>query len=160
VKYARHHVFVCVNTVDIAMLVALRYGKGLRADQLVAVHFMIDAAHAQHLRKLWERFDLDTPLRVIDCPDRQLTRAAQELVLTERNKHPDTNVTVLLPRRAYGPLGRLLHDRTADKIANAVSRTPNAAATIVPYDVRRPESQSEPNGLRTHPYSRDSLDMT
>jgi hypothetical protein len=27
VKYARHHVFVCVNTVDIAMLEALRYGR-------------------------------------------------------------------------------------------------------------------------------------
>jgi hypothetical protein len=45
-------------------------------------------------------------------------------------------VTILLPRRAYGPLGRLLHDRTADKIAKAVSRTPGAAATIVPYDVQ------------------------
>jgi amino acid transporter len=135
-KYDRHKLFLCVNTVDIAMLEALRYGKGLRADELTAVHFMIDAEHAQHLRKLWQRYDLDTPLRVLDCPDRQLTRAAQELVMTERNKRPDTNVTLLLPRRAYGRLERLLHDRTADKIAKAVSRTPDAAATIVPFEVR------------------------
>lgn len=118
------------------MLEALRYGKGLQADELTAVHFMIDAEHAQQLRKLWQRFDLDTPLRVLDCPDRQLTRAAQELVVGERNEHPDTRVTVLLPRRAYGRLGRLLHDRTADKIAKAANRTPDAAATIVPYEVR------------------------
>jgi hypothetical protein len=123
-RYDRHKLFLCVNTVDIAMLEALRYGKGLRADELTAVHFMIDAEHAQHLRKLWERYDLDTPLRVLDCPDRQLTRAAQELVVAERNKRPDTSVTLLLPRRPYGPLERLLHDRTADKIAKAVSRTP------------------------------------
>ena len=135
-KYDRHKLFLCVNTVDIAMLEALRYGKGLRADGLTAVHFMIDAEHAQDLRKLWQRYDLDTPLRVLDCPDRQLTRAAQELVVTERNKYPDAHVTVLLPRRAYGPLGLLLHDHTADKIAKAVSRTPDTAATIVPYDVR------------------------
>jgi amino acid transporter len=135
-KHERHNVFLCVNTVDIAMLEALRYGKGLRADDLTAVHFMIDAEHAQRLRKLWQRFDLDTPLRVLDCPDRQLTRAAQELVVTEQNKHPDTNVTVLLPRRAYGPFERLLHDRTADKVAKAVSRAPDAAATIVPFEVR------------------------
>ena len=137
VKYARHRVFACVNTVDIAMLEALRYGKGLRADNLVAVHFMVDAEHAQHLRNLWDQFDLDTPLRVVDCPDRQLTRAAQELVASAQNEHPDTNVTVLLPRRTYGPLsGRLLHGRTTDKIAKAVSGAHDAAATIVPYDVQ------------------------
>ena len=142
-KNARHNVFLCVNTVDIAMLEALRYGKGLRADELTAVHFMIDAQHAQHLRKLWERFEFDTPLRLLDCPDRQLPRAAQELVAAERNEHPDSEVTLLLPRRAYGALGRLLHDRTADKIAKAVSRTPDAAATIVPYEVRSHKSAKQ-----------------
>ena len=44
VKYARHRVFVLVNAVDLAVLEALRYGRGLRADDLTAVHFMIDAA--------------------------------------------------------------------------------------------------------------------
>ena len=43
---------------------------------------------------------------------------------------------MILPRRSYSPLlGRLLHDRTADKIAASVSRMPRSAATIVPYDV-------------------------
>ena len=45
VKYARHRVFVFVNSVDLAVLEALRYGKGLRSDELIAVHFMVDAAH-------------------------------------------------------------------------------------------------------------------
>jgi amino acid transporter len=137
VKYARHRVFVFVNSLDLAVLEALRYGKGLRADELIAVHFMLDAAHAAQLRDRWDNFDLDTRLRVVDCPDRQLIRAAQELVVTARDQYPDTNVTVLLPRRTYAPLlGRLLHDRTADKIARAISRISDAAATIVPYDVQ------------------------
>jgi len=137
VKYARHRVFVFVNSLDLAVLEALRYGKGLRADDLIAVHFMVDAAHAAELRNRWDDFDLDTPLRVVDCPDRQLNRAAQVLVAKARDEHPNTNVTVLLPRRTYAPLlGRLLHDRTADKIARAVSQVPDAAATIVPYDVQ------------------------
>ena len=47
-----------------------------------------------------------------------------------------TQVTVVLPRRGYSPLlGRLLHDRTADKIAAVVSQVPNSAATIIPFDV-------------------------
>jgi hypothetical protein len=148
VKDAQHRVFACVNTVDIAMLEALRYGKGLHADELVAVHFMIDPAHGQHLRELWSRVGIETPLRVVDCPDRQLTRAAQELVVAARNEHPDANVTVLLPRRMYAPLlGRLLHDRTADTIARAVSRIPHAAATIVPYDVKSQISEAFPNTI-------------
>jgi hypothetical protein len=137
VKYARHRVFVLVNSLDLAVLEALRYGKGLRADELIAVHFMVDATHAAHLRDRWDSFDLDTRLRVIDCPDRQIIRALQALVTKTQNEHPHTNVTVLLPRRMYAPvLGRLLHDRTADKISKAVSRIPDAAATIVPYDVQ------------------------
>ena len=56
------------------------------------------------------------------------------------------------------PLGRLLHDRTADKIAAAVSRIPNAAATIIPFDVesrvrvleeRQATRAGKPTGPRT-----------
>ena len=136
VKYARHAVFVFVDSVDLAVIEALRYGKGLRADELVAVHLMVDATHAAQLRKRWDHFGFDTPLRVVDCPDRRLTRGAQVLVANARDEHSNTNVTVLLPRRTYAPvLGWLLHDQTADKIAKAVSLIPDAAATIVPYDV-------------------------
>lgn len=148
VKYARHRVFVFVSSVDLAVIEALRYGRGLRADELIAVHFMVDAAHAAQLRKRWDRFDLETRLRVVDCPDRQINRAAQELVLRALSEHPDTNVTVLLPRRTYAPLlGRLLHDRTADKIARAISRIPDAAATIVPYDVRSRIEEAFPDSF-------------
>jgi amino acid transporter len=135
-KHARNRVFILVDSVDLAVLEALRYGKGLHADEMVAVHFMLDAAHAARLQKRWEDFDQDTPLRMVDCPDRLLSRAAQDLVLQELNSHPDTKVTVLMPRREYAPLvGRLLHDRSADKIARAVSRIPGATAQIVAYDV-------------------------
>jgi amino acid transporter len=148
VKYARHRVFVFVSSVDLAVFEALRYGRGLRADELIAVHFMVDAAYATQLRKRWDRFDLDTRLRVVDCPDRQINRAAQELVLRALSEHPDTNVTVLLPRRTYAPLlGRLLHDRTADRIARAISRVPDAAATIVPYDVQSRIEEAFPDSF-------------
>ncbi len=146
VKYARHKVFVLVNSVDLAVIEALRYGKGLRADELTAVHFMVDAAHAAQLRKRWDHFGLDTPLRVVDCPDRRINRAAQLLVAKARDEQPHTNVTVLLPRRTYAPLlGRLLHDRSADKIARAISLIPDAAATIVPYDVESRIKEAYPD---------------
>ncbi len=146
VRYARHLVFVLVNSVDLAVLEALRYGRGLRADELVAVHFVIDSAHAAALRKRWDFFELETPLRLIDCPDRRLIRAAQELAASATERYQHANVTVLLPRRSYAPvLGRLLHDRTADKISRAISQVPDAAATIVPYDVQSRIEQAFPD---------------
>ena len=38
---------------------------------------------------------------------------------------------------------RLLHDRTADRIAEAVGRIPHVAATIVPFDTTLPHEQVE-----------------
>ena len=75
-------------------------------------------------------------LRLVECLDRNLSRAAQELVSQVKEDHPDTTVTVLFPRRTYSALlGRLLHDRTADKIAAVVSRIQGASAQIVAYDI-------------------------
>lgn len=147
-KYPRLRVFVFVDSVDLAEVEALRYGKGLHADELLAVHFVVDAEHSAELQEHWQRFEHDTELRVIDCPDRHLGRAAQEFVMQVKRDHPDTKVTVLLPRRTYSAmLGRLLHDRTADKMARAVSRIPAATAIIVPYDVESRIARVDPDAL-------------
>ncbi len=133
--YGRRTVFVFVDSFDLAALAALRYARSLRPTTLRAVHFVIDNVQAEKLRQKWTRADRGVPLDFIDVSDRRLTRAAAELVERE-TADPDTHVTVVLPRRSYSALlGRLLHDRTADKIAAVVSRIPRSAATIVPYDV-------------------------
>jgi amino acid transporter len=147
-KYERLRVFVFVDSVDLAEVEALRYGKGLHADELLAVHFVVDSDHSAQLQERWQHFEHDTRLRVIDCPDRNLGRVAQELVLQVKREHPETKVTVLLPRRTYSAmLGRLLHDRTADKMARAVSRIPGATAIIVPYDVESRIARVDPDAL-------------
>jgi hypothetical protein len=133
--YARRTVFVFVDGFDLATLAGLRYARSLRPTTIRAVHFVIDNVQADKLRQKWTRADRGVPLDFIDVSDRRLTRAAAELVEREAAE-PDTHVTVVLPRRSYSALlGRLLHDRTADKIAAVVSRIPRSAATIVPYDV-------------------------
>jgi hypothetical protein len=135
-KHARHRVFVFVDSVDLAEIEAMRYGLGLHADALSAVHFVIDAVHAERLQERWQHFGHITPLRMLECPDRYLSRAAQQLILQELEDYPGSQVTVLLPRRSYAPLvGRFLHDGTADKMAAAVSRVPGATAQILAYDV-------------------------
>ena len=134
-NYSRRVVIVFVDDFDLSTVAALRYAKSLRPTVVRAVHFVIDTAKAEQLRVAWLP-DRSVSLEFIDCPDRRLTRAAAELVRREAET-PGTQVTAILPRRSFSPLlGRLLHDRTADKIAGVVSRVPNAAATIIPFDVQ------------------------
>jgi amino acid transporter len=133
--YTRRVVYVLVDSFDLATLAALRYARSLRPTQIRAVHFVIDSVRAEKLRDKWTRADRGVALDFIDCPDRRLTKAATDLAEREI-EDPGTHVTMILPRRSYSALlGRLLHDRTADKIAAAISRIPRSAATIVPYDV-------------------------
>jgi len=144
VKHPQHRVFVFVDHFDLATIEALHYASGLHADSLTAVHFVIDALHASRLQQRWEHFEDEIPLQLLACPDRHLSRVAQELVMQEIDDHPGTKVTVLLPRRTYAPLvGRLLHDRTADKMATVISRVPGATAQIVAYDVESRIAQAE-----------------
>ena len=134
-NFSRRVVIVFVDDWDLAAIAALRYARGLRPTSLRAVHFAIDSAKARELQAAWQP-ERGVPLEIVDCPDRRVAAAAEELVYADASV-PGTQVTAILPRRSYAPIiSRLLHDRTADKIASAISRVPNAAATIIPFDVQ------------------------
>ena len=138
-NWSRHALLVFVDTVDLATLRALRYARGLRArsggEPIRAVHFVLDQARAERLLRRWESLAVpDVALELIECRDRRLGRATVELLRREIVDDRSA-ATVLLPRRVYPVLSRLLHDRTADHIAEQVSRVPNAVATIVPFDI-------------------------
>ncbi|HEY2505317.1 MAG TPA: amino acid permease [Streptosporangiaceae bacterium] len=134
--YTRRNVFVFIDDFDLATIAGLRYARSLRPTALRAVHFVIDNVQADKLRQDWVRSNPGIPLDFVDCPDRRLAQAAATLVSADAVL-PGVGVTAVLPRRTYAPIvGRLLHDRTADKMAALISRIPHAAATIVPFDVR------------------------
>jgi amino acid transporter len=134
-NYQRRTVLVLVDDFDLATIAALRYARSLHPTALRAVHFIIDQPRADHLMQQWLQVGRDVPLDLIECPHRRIERAAAELAANEACQ-PGTHVTVVLPRRSSPPLlGRLLHDRTADKIAGVVSRIPRTAAMIIPFDV-------------------------
>jgi amino acid transporter len=145
--YARRSVYVFLDDYDLASIAALRYARSLRPTSLRAVHFVIDNLQADKLRRDWMRGNPGIPLDFVDCPDRRLATAAANLVGAEAAL-PGVGVTAILPRRGFAPIvGRLLHDRTADKMASAISRIPHAAATIVPFDVRSRVESLTSSGL-------------
>jgi len=124
----RHVVLVLIGQLDMAAARAVQYARTLRPDELRAVHFNIDAVATEQLNDEWSRLGLaHLPLDILECRDRRLERAALEYV---------AECTVLLPRRAFhSRLARVLHDRTADRIADAVGGVAHVAATIVPFNL-------------------------
>ena len=145
-NYPRHTVVVMVDRLDLAVLRALRYAGSLNPADLRAIHITTDPVESARLQQQWVSHGLceSVPLTLVDCPDRRLIRATIEvahgLVVNNRSE-----VTVLLPRRTYrGVAGRLLHDRTADRIAAAVGKLHHVSATIVPFDTElTPEIENE-----------------
>ena len=129
----RHVVLVLVDLLDRSTARAMQYARTLTPDDLRAVHVAYDLDHAEELAAEWRRLGLSRfPLELVDCPDRRVTRGVLEVVAEALDGQ--TEVTVLLPRREYRRFWhRLLHDRTGDAIASAVSQLPHANVTFVPY---------------------------
>ncbi len=148
----RHVVLVFVERMDLATARALQYARTLQSDELRAVHFVLDNQVANELEQQWIRLGLSQfPLDLVECPDRRLTRASMEVV-AEAAEDGRTEVSVLLPRRVFeGAWRRVLHDRTADRIAGFVSQLPNATATIVPFPLGKRRRELVPWRNRDEP---------
>jgi amino acid transporter len=149
----RHTVIVLVDRLDMATARALQYARTLHPDELRAVHFAIDDRESAELEAEWSRLGLARlPLDVEECEDRRLTRAALELA-AETVADGQTELTFLLPRRGFAAgWQRVLHDATADHIADAVGQLAHVNATVVPYQLtggwfsRRREWRRKPVG--------------
>jgi hypothetical protein len=88
---------------------------------------------------------------VIDAPDRNLLATVEETVVGLIR--PDTEVTVLIPRRRRAKFWyRILHDRTAEGAFRVLSELDNVNVTIVPYRLRpRPLRPASAGDVRAHP---------
>jgi hypothetical protein len=129
-----HVVLVLIENLDLSAARAIQYARTLMPDELRAVHVAVDLTHAARLAEEWQRLGLSRlPLELVDCPDRRIPHAVLEVV-AEALADGRTEVSVLVPRREYRRLWhRLLHDRTAEAIADAVARLPHANVTFVPF---------------------------
>jgi amino acid transporter len=134
----RHVVLVFIDRMDLATARAVQYARTLSPDELRAVHFAVDPLGAGDLEADWSRLGLSRlPLDIIECPDRRLARCSLELA-AQTTSDGTTELTILLPRRGFAAgWRRLLHDRSADRIAAGVGQLPHVNATIVPFQLTR-----------------------
>jgi hypothetical protein len=140
----RHAVIVLIDQLDVAAARAIQYARALTPDDLRAVHFDLDPIKTEDLAAAWRNLGFSRlPLDIVECSDRRIPNSAAEVVATAL-ADGETEVTVLVPRREYTHIWhRLLHDRTADSIAQALSSLPHCNLTIVPYHLGRRRA-SEP----------------
>jgi amino acid transporter len=128
----RHEVVVFLDHLDRAALGALQYARQLNPLSITALHVAADPEAARRLAALWAKVRLPVPLEVVDCPDRNLVACAERAVY-ERVR-PDTEITVLLPRRGYvGFWRRLLHDQTGRDLFRVLSQLAGVTVTLVPF---------------------------
>jgi hypothetical protein len=128
----RHEVVVFLDHLDRAALGALRYARQLNPLSITALHVAADPAAAKRLAAVWAKVRVPVPLEVVDCPDRNLVACAERAVY-ERVR-PDTEITVLLPRRGYvGFWKRLLHDQTGRDLFRVLSQLAGVTVTLVPF---------------------------
>jgi amino acid transporter len=128
----RHEVVVLIEDLDQAALSALQYARQLNPLSITALHVAVDPDHARELGRLWSRVHIPFPLELVDAPDRNLLATVEEAI-AERVR-PDTEVTVLVPRRRYvGFWRRVLHDQTSAGLTKVLGSMENVNVTIVPF---------------------------
>jgi amino acid transporter len=128
----RHEVVVLIEDLDQAALSALQYARQLNPLSITALHVAVDPDHARELGRLWSRVHLPIPLELVDAPDRNLLATVEEAVA--ELVRPDTEVTVLVPRRRYvGFWRRVLHDQTSAGLTKVLGGMENVNVTLVPF---------------------------
>jgi amino acid transporter len=128
----RHEVVVLIEDLDQAAISALQYARQLNPLTITALHVAVDPDHSRELGRLWAKVHIPFPLELVDAPDRNLLAAVEEAV-AERVR-PDTEVTVLVPRRRFvGFWRRVLHDQTSAGLTRVLGAMENVNVTIVPF---------------------------
>ncbi len=128
----RHVVVVLAPAAHNATLHALEYAKTLSADEVRAVHIVLDPdVTDQHLQD-WEALETGLTLELVEAPIRRLGTTARDYV--RRVCEQDTIVTVILAEFVVPKWWqRLLHNQNALDLKRVFLTEPDVIVTSVPY---------------------------
>jgi amino acid transporter len=137
----KHDVVILVERLDGSVAEALRYAKQISPfglhSRVTCVHAASDLDAARDLERDWVAHSVPVSLTIVDCPDRDVPAAIVRWL--DARVAGDTEVTVLIPQRAYARFWhRLVHDRTSTSLARALRRHRDLQVVIVPHHVREP----------------------
>ena len=128
----RHVVVVLVSAAHNATLHAVEYAKTLSADEIHAVHIVLDPeASDRHLRE-WRELGTGLELEVVDSPYRRLGEPVLEYVRALHDEN--TIVTLVLSEFVVKRWWhRVLHNQNAFELKLLFLPQPDVIVTSVPY---------------------------
>jgi hypothetical protein len=133
----RVHAIVLVSKLHKPTLRALAFAKATRPNLLEGVYVSIDAAATNRLLEEWDERNLDTPLKVLHSPYREIVRPIVEYAQEIRRSNPRGVVAVYIPEYVVGRWWeQLLHNQTALRLKGRLLFTPGVMVISVPYQLR------------------------
>jgi len=129
----RHVVVVLVPAAHNAALHAVEYAKTLSADEVRAVHVVLDPEMTDRHLDEWDALNTGMRLELIESPFRRLGATARDYVRPIASA-PGTIVTVILPEFVVGKWWqRFLHNQNAFDLKWVFLPEPDVIVTSVPY---------------------------
>ncbi|MER5202164.1 APC family permease [Streptomyces sp. NPDC002825] len=133
---SRVFAIVLVSTVHKPTMRALAYARAFRPDHLEALTVAVDREGLDRLRRQWDDFEIDVPLKVLQSPYREITKPVVEYVRSIRNAGPRDVVAVFIPEYVVGHWWEnLLHNQSALWLKSRLLFTPGVMVTSVPWQL-------------------------
>ncbi|UUZ58930.1 hypothetical protein LP418_23230 [Nocardioides sp. B-3] len=133
----RVHAIVLVSKLHKPTLRALAFAKATRPNLLEGIYVSIDPAATNKLLEDWDERNLDTPLKVLHSPYREIVRPIVEYAREIRRSSPRGVVAVYIPEYVVGRWWeQILHNQTALRLKGRLLFTPGVMVISVPYQLR------------------------
>ena len=135
-----HTVVVLVGSVHRATLAAIAYAKSLAPDRLYAISVAGEPEEAEQIQRQWDENKIDTPLRILSSPYRELTSPVLAELDQLAAQHDNDVITVVLPEFVLTKWWeQLLHNQSALVLKARLLFRRNTVVVSVPYHITRDE---------------------
>lgn len=140
---SRVHGIVLVSKLHLPALRALAYARATRPDVLEAVTVNVDASDTSALAREWEDRQIPVPLKIIDSPQRDITKPILDYVQRARSDSPRDVITVFIPEYVVGHWWeQLLHNQSALRLKTRLLFRPGVMVTSVPWRLATSQRRS------------------
>jgi amino acid transporter len=136
-KRLHNHIVLLISDIDMRLVRAVQYARGLKGDSMEAVFVDVTGDKAEDMRRRWNECDFGIRLTVIDSPYREIIRPIQDYIHSIPRPTDDHVITVILPEFVPDDaVGWALHDQTAFFIKSTLFRENGVIVTDVPYHLK------------------------
>ncbi|MFF4582592.1 APC family permease [Streptomyces sp. NPDC001373] len=133
---SRVRAIVLVSIVHKPTLRALAYARAFRPDHLEALTVAVDRDSVAALRKQWDDFEIQVPLKVLESPYREITKPVVEYVRSVGRADPRDVIAVFIPEYVVGHWWEnLLHNQSALWLKTRLLFTPGVMVASVPWQL-------------------------